>query len=106
MANGEQQGGSLPVDRRLEQLVEGAAHKSREPTEGGGIHRLCALDITRAALAERPARSARESSHRGVATSNALVKNWPPALVRENLERIGSYNEIEMRLISGLLTGK
>lgn len=106
MANGKQQGGSLPVDRHLEQLVECVAHKSREPDKGGGIHRLRPFDIARAALAECPARDTRESSHRGVATGNALVKNRPPALVRENLERIGPYNEVEMRLISGLLTGK
>lgn len=106
MANGKQQGGSLPVDWRLEQLIERTAHKSREPTKGSGIHWLRPFDIARAALAECPARGARESSRRGVATSNALVENRPPALVRENLERIGPYNEVKMRLIGGLLTGK
>ena len=106
MANGEQQGGNLPVDRHLEQLIERAAHESRKPAKSGGINRLRPLDIARAALTERPARSARESSHRGVTTGNALVKNWPPALVREHLERIGPYYEVEMRLIGGLFTRK
>ena len=106
MANGEQQRGNLPVDRHLEQLIERAAHESLKPAKGGGIHRLRPFDIARAAFTERTARSAREPSHRGVTTSNALVKNWPPALVREHLERIGPYNEVEMRLIGGLLTGK
>ena len=106
MANGEQQGGNLPVDWHLEQLIERAAHESRKPAKGGGIHRLRPFDIARAALTERPARSARESSHRGVTTSNALVKNRPPALVREHLEHIGPYYEVEMRLIGGLFTRK
>ena len=106
MANGEQQGGSLHVDRHLEQLIERAAHESRKPAKGGGIHRLRPFDIARAALTERPTCSARKSSHRGVTTGNALVKNRPPALVRENLERIGPYYEVEMRLIGGLFTRK
>ena len=106
MANGEQQGGNLPVNRHLEQLIESASHEGRKPAKGGGIHRLRSLDIARTALTERPARSAGESSHRGITTSDALVKNWSPALVREHLERIGPYNEVEMRLIGGLFTRK
>ena len=106
MANGEQQGGNLPVDRRLKQLIERASHESRKPAKGGGIHRLRSLDIARAALTECPACSAGESSNRGVTTSDAPVKNRPPALVREHLERIGPYNEVEMRLIGGLFTRK
>ena len=106
MANCEQQGGNLPIDRHLEQLIERASHESRKPAKGGSIHRLRSLDIARAALTERPARSARESSHRGVTTSDALVKNWPPALVREHLKRIGPYYEVKMRLIGGLFTRK
>lgn len=106
MANGEQQGGSLHVDRHLEQLIERAAHESRKPAKGGGIHRLRSFNTARAALTERPACSARKSSHRGVTTSDTLVKNRPPALVGENLERIGPYYEVEMRLIGGLFTRK
>jgi hypothetical protein len=93
---------ALGADVCGKELVEGRADERTHPSQLRWRDGLCPWDLARAALAEGATSRCGEPQRRWVPTGNAMVKLWPPALVRKHLEDVCGNRKVEVCLVSRL----